>query len=412
VPTIACIVLLITGCSLLGQTKAPVALHSPVQDKNFYLLSKLESSSVVRLALDSDASLKRIGQAKREALTQSVKSCGTDLDCNLTALKWTPVEISQAGEALRDLARRNRNLKQLVAGPLRRSGIFQCYASRSDEELLALAWSDAARAINNIIDVYGAGKPPRYPQIDSITYDVKSDSYRRTIQMAIAVLLEQSSDRTPFFQLPLKFALYLLDANGRDEAARLEPLESGENAAAIRWIATIAWNKFPYTVILVPGSGSDRTTISMSPVGKLRLILAAKRFRDGKAPIIVVSGGFVHPSQTPFCEAIEMKKYLIANLNIPANAILVDPHARHTTTNIRNAARQMYRYGIPFDKPALVTTDQFQSASIESPGFAERCRRELGYLPYQLKHRLSQFDLEFLPTLEALHADAMDPLDP
>jgi uncharacterized SAM-binding protein YcdF (DUF218 family) len=41
-----------------------------------------------------------------------------------------------------------------------------------------------------------------------------------------------------------------------------------------------------------------------------------------------------------------MKHDLIARLGIPAAAILVDPHARHTTTNMRNAARLLYRYGM------------------------------------------------------------------
>ena len=65
-----------------------------------------------------------------------------------------------------------------------------------------------------------------------------------------------------------------------------------------------------------------------------------------------MSGGFVHPAQTPYAEAIEMKKALIADFSIPQEAILVDPHARHTTTNMRNAARLLYRYAIPFESVA------------------------------------------------------------
>jgi len=41
-----------------------------------------------------------------------------------------------------------------------------------------------------------------------------------------------------FFQPTLKFALYLLDINKRDEAGRLEPLEQTENAAAVKRIRT------------------------------------------------------------------------------------------------------------------------------------------------------------------------------
>jgi hypothetical protein len=61
---------------------------------------------------------------------------------------------------------------------------------------------------------------------------------------------------------------------------------------------------------------------------------------------------------------------------------------------------------------ALITTDESQSSSIENPSFAARCMRELGYKPYELGKRLSPFDLEFRPTIESLHADPTDPLDP
>jgi len=90
--------------------------------------------------------------------------------------------------------------------------------------------------------------------------------------------------------------------------------------------------------------------------------------------------------KTPFCEAIEMKQALMAEYGIPADAILIDPHARHTTTNIRNAARLLYCYGFPFEKTALITTDQGQSASIEAPTFAQCCINERGYLPDEISN--------------------------
>ncbi len=78
--------------------------------------------------------------------------------------------------------------------------------------------------------------------------------------------------------------------------------------------------------------------------------MAVKRYRQGLAPLLLVSGGAVHPKRTPYNEALEMKKELMNVYGIPARAIIVEPHARHTTTNFRNAARLVYRYGIPADK--------------------------------------------------------------
>jgi hypothetical protein len=266
--------------------------------------------------------------------------------------------------------------------------------------------------VNNIIEVYGAGRAPRYPAIDSISYEPSSPGFLRILQTISSVVGDDPRRVELFFQPSMHFALYMLDAGHRDEAGRLEPLEKGENAAALAAIPRIAWMRYPYSVIVVPGSGTDRIGFNISAIGKLRLVLAARRYREGQAPLILVSGGFVHPAQTPFAEAIEMKKSLIADFGIPASAILVDPHARHTTTNLRNAARLIYRYGIPFDRKALITTDEPQSRDIESAAFAARCLRELGYQPGGTFARKSAFDLEFIPAIDSLQADAMDPLDP
>jgi hypothetical protein len=127
---------------------------------------------------------------------------------------------------------------------------------------------------------------------------------------------------------------------------------------------------------------------------------------------VLVSGGFVHPAHTEFSEAIEMKRDLVGRLGVPAEAIIVDPHARHTTTNMRNAARLIYRYGAPFGKKAVVSTDPQQSSYIEGADFAKRCVDELGYVPYKILGRTSRFDLEFLPVIDSLESDPRDLLDP
>jgi len=53
-----------------------------------------------------------------------------------------------------------------------------------------------------------------------------------------------------------------------------------------------------------------------------------------------------------------------------------------------------------------------QSAYISGQEFSDRCLRELGYQPGTLGTRLSRFDLEFTPSVQSLHGDARDPLDP
>ena len=390
----------------------PLVLTSPVQDKNFYLLSLMERDKEVLRAVNADPVLSRITRERKEAVARAWQTCTDEVACYLAPLRMTEAEVTAAEMALRQRYQSNAAVRRMADGPLRDSGAYMRHNSKPAVETLVLAWREVAAGINRVIDVYGEGKAPRSAEIDSVSYDVKSGLFRQTVRTALGVVNEAAGEHDAFFALPLHFALHLLDINMRDEAGRHEPLELKDNAAAVRYIRTIAWDHYAYSVIVVPGSGTDRLTWKISGASKLRSELAARRFREKKAPLILVSGGYVHPNQTAYAEGIEMKKYLVENLGIPAEAVIVEPHARHTTTNMRNAARLIYRYGIPFGKKALVTTDSSQSASMESPEFGRRCVRELGYEPQRILGRISPFDLEFLPVLDALHIDPMDPLDP
>ena len=360
----------------------------------------------------SDSELSRLADAKRTALADAAKSCDVQLPCYANAMKWTPQLVERASAALRRLYRDSAPVRQMVEGPLRRSGAVIRWDSKRGEDLLAAAWEDEAEGANRIIDVYGLGIAPKYPEIDSISYDVKAPAYGRLVQVVAQVLDDDRAKLGLFFQPTMRFALGVLDANHRDEAGRFEPMESGENKAAVQHVKTVRWDRFPYSVIVVPGSGNDREGVAFSPWGKQRVTLAARRFREGKAPFILVSGGYVHPKQTPYCEAIEMKKSLMADFGIPEDAILIDPHARHTTTNLRDAVRELYRYGFPLDKPGLITTDSSQSTYIEGEAFDKRCVDDLGYRPVRGLRRISAFDLEFFAVIDSLQFDARDPLDP
>lgn len=213
-----------------------------------------------------------------------------------------------------------------------------------------------------------------------------------------------------FFEPSLQAALMYIQLNGRADPANYEPMESTVNKAAVTRAQTLQWNKYPYSLILVPGEGPEEKEVALSPVGMLRCRLAAKAWRDGRAPFIMPSGGKVHPYKTPYCEAEEMKKYLVNELQVPESAIIMEPHARHTTTNMRNAVRLIYKYNFPTKKSALVITDKSQLDAIMN--MATRCERELKYVPYQLGKRLADTEVEFLPVPEAMQINAHEPLDP
>ncbi len=391
-------------------TRAPLPLGAPLEDKNFDLLAALERSPAVRSALLADPALGVITRERGYYLKLALKSCKQDIPCTIKAFLWTDEEIGAVSHALRDLYRGNRALRAVVDNNLRTSGAYLLFAGPGGEGLLVNAWESCAHGLNNIHTVYGDGAAPRYPQIDSISLDIQSDDSKQHV----ATFANQVAAQTPalFFEPSLKAALDLLLLNHRDEAARFEPMEQGENKAALAAIPAIQWSKYSYSVIVVPGAGPEDPNVALSAAGRQRTALAAQRYHAGKAPLILVSGGYVHPAQTRFSEAIEMKRALLEDYHVPESAILVDPHARHTTTNLRNAAREIYRYDIPMTKPVLVVSDQGQIRSIASESFADRCLKELGYLPYRLVNQLSETDLVILPRIESLQVDPMDPLDP
>ena len=108
----------------------------------------------------------------------------------------------------------------------------------------------------------------------------------------------------------------------------------------------------------------------------------------------------------------EMKKWLMIHFHIPEGKILLEPFARHTTTNIRNAVRIMARTGFPMEKKALIVSDMYQTHTMQSDKFKERCMNELGYLPFTMLTPLSKFSTSFVPSVLSLQMAALDPLDP
>ncbi len=407
-------VLLFFWCCCLAvgaPAHAPLELRNPLQDKNFYLLSAIERTPAARALIQVDPTLAGIGAAKRTALSESLRVCAADVPCYARAMRWTDNEIAQARAALGTLAG-NAAMNRFVDSVLRQSGMFQRYSADANSVLVQKAWEDAARKMNRAIDIFAMGQASRPAGTDLAVYDVKSPAFARMMQIMVAVVGSDPRSFELFFQSSLHFAVELLRLHGRDDAGRHEPLEAGENRAVVARMRATAWGQFPYTMIVVLGSGPDRDGVALSAVGRLRLILAVREFHEKRAPFLLVSGGNVHPNLTPYSEALEMKKALITQFGIPESAILVDPQARRTTTNLRNAVRLMYRYGVPFDRKGLILTDQLHSATIEAPAFAERCVRDFGYVPVRMGARVSPFDLEFIPSIDSLHADALDLLDP
>ena len=391
-------------------------LHSSsyIQDKNFYLLTLLEKVPSARLTIEKDEVLQGVLNAQKKRIQEGLSQCDTSVSCWINAFNTNPEEQKLIGQRLGELCKKEKSIQALVQQHLRPSGAFMKYAEKSDAEMLQSAWTEACGGIQYILNSYALGKRGRYASIDSASYAAKSLMYKRYLMVAGHFLAEKTTSWTLFHQPATWYALTLMDMNNRDEAARHEPMEALENQKALEYIPNIEWSKYPYSVILQPGHGPDIVDVPLSPMGKFRVQLVADRFHKGMAPLIILSGGYVHPFQTPYAEATEMKKALMEQYGVPERAIIIDPHARHTTTNFRNGARLIFRYGIPADKMALCTSTMDQIVYITDPKyrFKERNMLELGYLPYELFAKISSHDVEFKPQIISLHLDPLDPLDP
>lgn len=411
--TVALLFLLLVAGYSYSQPRANYKMitgENYVQSKNCYLLTLFDEIPAVNNLLKSDSLLSRIGRDKRVQLLSVIKNCGNNVNCYTTAAKFTTAEIKEIGGQLLALYQPGNELGKLVSDHLIPSGCYYLYAGLDHKQLLSKAWEQDALTINNIIDVYAGGKKPNYAKIDSISFNVLDRGYPELLAMN-AGLSVNANKGAAFYTAPLSFALTSLDINERNQAADYEPLNETENKSALEYAKKLKWDNFKYTLILVPGEGPEEAGVALSAGGMLRCRLAVLQYRNGVAPFIMVSGGCVHPFKTKYNEAIEMKKYLMQTLHIPEKVILIEPHARHTTTNLRNCARIMFRNGFPMDKPCITSTAKSQSFYITSI-MPSRCEQELGYLPYKNGKRLSDNEAEFYPLAASLQIDFDEPMDP
>lgn len=371
-----------------------------IQQKSYPLLTALEHNA----AFNAAPAIQQLKQSRASTFDEASR-CKTTA-CISALFKLTDAEIGQTADALATLYPQLKpQLNSILA-----SGQYATTQTTSDA--LLSAWKTDTAALNHLIAVYAEAAPAPYPQIDSMEFKPDSKDFLSLARMAAAVAAEEAQPTDTFFTPNLRFALSMLRINDREDAAAFEPMDRGLNAAAIARARSTPWSKYRYSAILIPGIGPDIVGQPISPLGRLHVALAAARFRSGKAPFIIVSGGSVHPAHTRFTEAIEMRSELIDRYDIPAAAILIDPHARHTTTNLRNAVRELIHYRFPLNKPVLITANESQTSNIANPKFADRNRKELGYLPWLSLTRLSKTDIEFMPNKESLRVDALSPLDP
>lgn len=321
-----------------------------------------------------------------------------------------------AGRSLAGAARAQRIAACAKAAPC----VVEAAILRDDErDALVAAVGASGDAVwrevdglNDVLRVYGVGKLPRYPLIDGSDEAFGSAAFAAIVADAVMLAQVQQDDPALGGDASLSLALALLDANDKDAAIAFEPLDPRYNADAVAKARGVDWTRYRYSAILALGVGPEDLHTPLSARGKVNVRLAAELYARGVAPFIVVSGSAVHPRDTPHVEALEMRRALIERYGVPAAAIVVEPYARHTTTNLRNATRRLIALGAPLDREMLVVSNPGHIDAIESPAFVARNQRELGYQPAAIGARSGPNAITVRPSALSTRVDPADPLDP
>ena len=185
-----------------------------------------------------------------------------------------------------------------------------------------------------------------------------------------------------------------------------------ENARAVELARQSAPNPRGFHALIVPGytpPDAKSASADLDPIAKERLFRAVLALKAQRAPFVIVSGGNVYPADTPYNEALQMKRYLRA-LGVPEERILIEPCSRYSYTNLRNAGRMMLALGM---WRGLVITSYDQAFYLSRPlatTFRVRTTAKLGYWLGNLQIVLGQ-DVLFVPST-AVFARGRDPLDP
>ncbi|MBY9065213.1 YdcF family protein [Sphingomonas yunnanensis] len=321
----------------------------------------------------------------RRARAARVSACGDDAACVARVSRWEAAEIDS-----------------LAAAAAQRANALPALA----DDGAAAQLGRELRGVTAILDTYALGAAPRYPAIDGP--EVAPDSAEAKARLHAAVALA-ARPQAGAFDPSVELALALLQTNDRTDAVRDD---TSLDAPARRRARALDWTRYRYTALIVTGVGPEVPDMPLSPGGQYHVRLAAERYAVGDAALIIVSGGRAHPRSTRFTEAVEMRRALIERYGVPAEAIVLEAYARHTTTNLRDATRELAALGAPLDRPALIVCNPEQSRYIEGAAFAERNRRELGYLPGTIGPRRLPTEIEFRPARQSLRVDPIDPLDP
>lgn len=379
-------------------------------ERIFFMFAKEKENPGLEKMFTKNSFFQDFYSRKRQRISSAIDNC-EQMKCLVNELMISNDEQEGIINSVSQLYHENdKALQHFIRNQIRPAHAYSFFENYTDSALFVEAWKNEIKGYNYIIKAYLLNEGMIYPKIDSSAFDVHSTKYRNdVIQVAEKAF---SFHKPDFFFAPfINMSLSVLNINGRDEAARLYPLDNINKKAYDR-IPEIDWSQYPYSGILIFGEGPTKQGVRISEGSKMRSKMGVSLFKEGKAPFLIVSGGYVHPFKTKFNEAEGMKQFLIDSLHIPEDAIIMEPHARHTTTNIRNTNRIFLSNFIPRNKPILGVTVKSHIDFIASQRIVNVFKRDLGFVTFAGLDRLSDTTVSFYPTMSSFQINPLDPLDP
>ncbi|UAY55605.1 YdcF family protein [Arachidicoccus terrestris] len=401
------LVLVLATTPLKAQQAGPKDTAFLLTEHIYPFAAAVNAQPSVRTTLARYKPLRKIARARNKLLQKDLKT--GQLEKAIRDMEPSPEDVRTIIQSLVRLNNDNPEMATFVE-QLRTTQVYTWSAGDPDSAFLRKMVENLTSGMAYAAHVYLFGEKPTYGKIDAISIDLKTPEIRAVLSDSLRRWLKNESADL-FYDMPLKTALTALQMNGRTEAIWYDPLTEGMNAAPVAAIKNTDFSNYIYSAILVPGLGPEKSGIRLTEGGKARCRMAAREFEKGEAPFLIVSGGHVHPNKTPYCEAVEMKKYMVDSLHMNESSILIEPYARHTTTNLRNATRLIQLTGMPLDKAVLIVTDESQSSYINK-GMRKTSLRDLGYTPYEQLKILSATHTVFTLNSKSSLVNPLDPLDP
>lgn len=391
---------------VIAQLNSPET-RSVYTQKAFPVIGYLRQHPKILRTVQKDSTIEHLTHQRSRQLSGHLK------DQNLSSLigsglNWDKASLKALGDAFVRLYLKNPLIRQMT-DDLKASHFYALSERTPDTTFLRAVWAQTIKSLQYIQNVYFLNGKTTYGKIDSSSITGRSPVIMARVKTSLHHWV--ASKEKTFYTYDLEAALLALQLNERDEAIRYEPITGGMNSKPAVRVKNIDFSQYTYSCLLVPGLGPEIKGEALSEGGKQRCKMAAEQFQKKGAPFIIVSGGHVHPFKTPYCEAVEMKKFMVDSLAIADSVVIIEPYARHTTTNLRNANRLISLLGIPFNKPVLIVTDSSQSAYINK-GMTKVAMRDLGYLPYRHMKSLTPVLTVYYPEILSFQTSSLDPLDP